>query len=452
MGRGGSDVNPTVLPRRRDPPYGARPVSAPPISPGYARYVLGVLFVVFVFNFVDRQILSILLEPIKADLGVSDTAMGFLTGIAFALFYTVAGIPIARWADTGNRRNVIVIGLAVWSAMTAVSGLVRTFGQLALARIGVGIGEAACSPPAHSLLADYFPPHRRATALAIYSMGIHVGILLGFVLGGWANQLFGWRQAFMIVGVPGLLLAVLVRLTVREPARGTWEATTAGIPTETVREVLGFVWGLRAFRHMALAAALHSFAGYAAATWGPAFLVRVHQMETGAIGTWLGLITGIGGAAGAVGGGMLVDRLGRRDPRWSVWIPAVACVLEVPFWIAFLLAPEAVPAMLWFIPAVVLGAMWLGPVFATTQGLVRPHMRALASALLLFVINLIGLGMGPQAVGILNDLFAPTVGAHAIRYSLLLVAVVNLWSALHFALAARTLRDDLGAQHTAQAA
>lgn len=451
MCRGGSDVNPArVLPRGCDPPYGARPVSAPPISPGYARYVLGVLFVVFVFNFVDRQILSILLEPIKAELGVSDTAMGFLTGIAFALFYTVAGIPIARFADTGNRRNVIVLGLVVWSAMTAVSGLVRTFGQLALARIGVGVGEAACSPPAHSLLADYFPPHRRATALAIYSMGIHVGILLGFVLGGWANQLFGWRYAFMIVGVPGLVLALVVRLTVREPARGTWEASTAGIPTESVRQVLRFVWSLRAFRHMALGAALHSFAGYAAATWGPAFLMRVHHMETGAIGTWLGLITGVGGAIGAVGGGMLADRMSVRDPRWSLWIPAIASVVEVPFWLAFLLVPDVGPALAWFVPAVVTGAMWLGPVFATNQGLVRPHMRALASALLLFVINLIGLGMGPQAVGILNDLLAGTFGAEAVRWSLLLVAIVNVWAALHFALGARTLRHDLAVQ--AQAA
>lgn len=427
-------------------------MSAPPISPGYARYVLGVLFVVYVFNFVDRQILSILLQPIKEELQVSDTAMGFLTGIAFALFYTVAGIPIARWADTGTRRSVIALGLAIWSAMTALSGLVRTFGQLALARVGVGVGEAACSPPAHSLLADYFPPHRRATALAVYSMGIHVGILVGFVLGGWVNQLFGWRQAFLVVGLPGLVLAAVVRLTVREPVRGTWELTTAGVPVESSREVLRFVWGLASFRHMALAAALHSFAAYGVATWGPAFLIRVHGMETGAIGTWLGLITGVGGAIGALGGGMLADRLGVRDPRWSLWLPAVAAAVEVPFWLAFLLVPEPSQALLWLVPAVVAGAMWLGPVFALTQGLVRPHMRALASALLLFVINLIGLGMGPQAVGILNDVLAGTFGAAAIRYSLLLVAAMNLWSAVHFAWAARTLRADLTLQNVPQAA
>ena len=196
------------------------PVPARSPSRHYVRYVLGLLFVVNVFNFIDRQILAILLEPIKEDLGVSDSAMGFLTGVAFALFYTAAGIPIARRADRGSRRTVIAVGLAIWSAMTAASGLARTFAQLAAARLGVGIGEAACTPPAHSLLADYFPRERRSTALAIYGMGVHVGILFGFVIGGWVNEAFGWRAALYVVGLPGLLLAVLVALTVREPIRG----------------------------------------------------------------------------------------------------------------------------------------------------------------------------------------------------------------------------------------
>ncbi len=414
-----------------------------PPSRAYSRYVLGLLFVVYVFNFIDRQILSILLEPIKADLGVSDTAMGFLTGIAFALFYTTAGIPIARWADPGTRRTVIALGLLVWSAMTAVSGLARVFWQLALARIGVGVGEAACSPPAHSLLADYFPPERRATALAVYAMGIHVGVLGGFLIGGWINELFGWRQAFFVVGLPGVVLALVVRLTVREPPRGVWEGAAAGAVATSTGEVLRLVWGLRTFRHMAFAAALHSFAAYGMASWGPAFLMRVHGMGTGEIGTWLGLISGIGGATGAVTGGMLADRLGRRDVRWSLWIPALASLVQIPFWFAFLLLPEAVPALLWSIPATLGGAMWLGPVFATTQGLVPPHMRAMASALLLFVINLIGLGLGPQSVGVLNDVLAERAGTHAIRYSLLVVGLMNSWAAAHFVLAARTLRADL---------
>jgi predicted MFS family arabinose efflux permease len=411
-----------------------------PISPAYARYVLGLLFVVFVFNFVDRQILAILLEPIKEDLGVSDTAMGFLTGIAFALFYTVAGIPIARYADRGTRRTVIALGLAVWSAMTALSGMVRSFAELALARVGVGIGEAACTPPAHSLLSDYFLPERRATALAIYSMGIHVGVLLGFVIGGLMSQYFGWRAAFLVVGLPGLVLAIVVRLTVREPPRT--HAAAAPVPSGTAIRRL---WAMPTFRHMALGAALHSFAAYGVAAWAPAFLARVHHMQPAEIGLWLGMITGVGGGIGAVSGGILADRLGARDVRWSLWLPALASLVQIPFWFLFFLWPHPVQALVAGIPGVLGGAMWLGPVFATTQSLVRPDMRALASAVLLFVINLIGLGIGPQAVGVLNDLLTPWAGAAAVRYSLLIVGVMNVWAAIHFTIAARTLRADLPA-------
>ena len=418
-------------------------MSSGAVSPSYARYVLGLLFVVYVFNFIDRQILAILLEPIKADLGVSDTAMGFLTGIAFALFYTVAGIPIARLADRSSRRTVIAVGLAVWSAMTAASGLARSFGQLALARIGVGVGEAACTPPAHSLLADYFPPERRATALAVYGMGIHVGILFGFLVGGWMNELFGWRNALYVVGLPGLILAVVVRLTVREPERGAADGLAAPPAAVPMREAVREVRNLASLRHMTLGAGLHSFAGYALAAWGPAFMVRVHHMGTAEVGTSLGLITGFGGAAGAILGGMLVDRLGRRDARWTLWVPAIASTIEVPLLLAFLLVPSTTTALVVAVPAVLAGAMWLGPIFAGSQNLVRPAMRAFTSALMLFVVNLIGLGLGPQAVGLLNDGLAPRFGAEAIRYSLCLVGLTNLWAAAHFAWAARAFRADL---------
>jgi MFS family permease len=425
----------------------------PPVSPGYARYALGLLFVVYVFNFIDRQILSILLEPIKQDLGVSDTAMGFLTGIAFALFYTVAGIPIARLADRRSRRTIIAVGLFVWSAMTAASGLARSFGQLALARIGVGIGEAACTPPAHSLLADYFPPERRATALAVYGMGIHVGILFGFLVGGWMNEIFGWRQAFYVVGLPGVVLAIVVRLTLREPVRGAADGHHAPmLGTVSGRDAVREIWSLRSLRHMALGAGLHSFAGYGLAAWGPAFLARVHHMSSAEIGTWLGLITGVGGAAGAVLGGVLADRLGRRDARWTLWVPAIASTIEVPLLVAFLLLPSVNTALLIAVPAILTGAMWLGPIFAATANLVRPAMRALTSALMLFVVNLIGLGLGPQAVGVLNDALAPAFGAEAVRYSLCLVGLTNLWAAGHFAWSARTLRDDLARAAPARAA
>jgi len=421
-------------------------------SPAYARYVLGLLFVVYVFNFIDRQILAILLEPIKKDLGVTDSAMGFLTGIAFALFYTAAGIPIARLADSGSRRTVIAVGLAIWSAMTAASGLARTFAQLALARIGVGIGEAACTPPAHSLLADYFPPERRATALAVYGMGVHVGILFGFVIGGWVNEAYGWRAALYVVGLPGLLLSVLVGLTVREPVRGAADGFVTPPEPVPFREAAAEVRGLASLRHMALGAGLHSFAGYALAAWGPAFMVRVHHMGTGEVGATLGLVTGLAGATGAITGGLLADRLGRRDARWTLWVPAIASTLEVPLLLAFLIVPSRTLSLVIAFPGILAGAMWLGPVFATSANLVRPALRAFTSSLMVFVINLIGLGLGPQAVGLLNDALGARFGAEAIRWSLCTVALANLWAAGHWVWAARTLREDLSFRQTRSAA
>jgi predicted MFS family arabinose efflux permease len=416
-------------------------------SPAYARWVLGLLFVVYVFNFVDRQILSILLEPIQRDLGVSDTAMGFLTGWAFAVFYTFAGIPIARFADRGVRRSVIAAGAALWSAMTAVSGLAQSFLQLALARVGVGVGEAACSPPAHSLISDYFPPERRATALAIYASGIHFGTAFGYLAGGWINEAFGWRAAFFVVGLPGIAAALLVRLTVREPVRGASEGGAASEELPEASQVFRFLWSLRSFRQLSFASALTAFAGYGVAIWTPPFLMRVHGMGTAEIGLWLGLIAGLAGASGAYLGGLLVDRLRARDPRYGVWIPALAAILGLPFVLLLLFWPDPRQALLLSIPSTLLGAMWLGPVFALTQALVGIRMRALASAILLFVVNLIGLGLGPQVVGLLNDLLRPRFGAGAVRWSLAAVVLVtSLWAALHFALAARTLRADLEAK------
>ncbi len=409
----------------------------------YANYVLGVLFFVYVFNFIDRQILAILLEDIKLELGVSDSAMGFLTGFAFALFYTFAGIPIARWADVGVRRSIIAMGLTLWSVMTAASGLVRNFPELLLARIGVGVGEAAGSPPAHSIIADYFPPERRATALSLYNMGISFGILFGFLVGGWINEYFGWRLAFFVVGLPGLALALVVRFTVREPVRGASEGVVEVEDPEPVMKVFAFMWSLRSFRHLAIAGGLQAFSGYGFAQWAPTFLRRVHDLGSGETGTYLGLILGFGGAAGSVLGGVLADRLGRRDARWYMWVPAISCILVVPFIVGFLLIDSLTLSLISYIPGVLLSAMWLGPVIASAQALVKLRMRAVASAILFFILNLIGLGLGPQAVGVLNDLLASNFGDEAVRYSLLLANLTTAWAAVHFALAARHFRADM---------
>ncbi len=429
---------------RDDPDHGAEAGAAG--SRRYANYVLGLLFLVYVFNFIDRQILSILLEDIKAELGVSDTAMGFLTGIAFALFYTVAGLPIARWADHGSRRTIIALGLAVWSVMTAASGLVRSFGQLVIARVGVGVGEAAGSPPAHSLIADYFPPERRATALSIYNMGINVGILFGFLAGGWINEFFGWRLAFFVVGLPGIALALLVRFTIREPPRGISEGITQDEPAEPIGKVFQFLWSLRSFRHLAFAGGLHAFAGYGFAQWTPTFLRRVYDLSSGEAGTWLGLVIGLGGAVGSLVGGVIADRKARDDSRWYMWVPAISSISTVPFVVGFLLVDSFLLSMALYTPAVILGAMWLGSCLAATQGMVKLRMRAVASAILFLILNLIGLGLGPQAVGMLNDALAGRFGDEAVRYSLLIANFTTAWAAVHFAIAARTLKDDLRAK------
>ncbi len=416
-------------------------------SSAYANYVLGVLFLVYVFNFIDRQILSILLEDIKQDLGVSDTAMGFLTGIAFALFYTVAGIPIARWADVGVRRSIIALGLVIWSAMTAMSGLVRSFGELVAARIGVGIGEAAGSPPAHSLIADYFPPERRATAFSVYNMGINVGVMFGFLAGGWINEYFGWRQAFLVVGLPGVALALVVRFTIREPERGATEPMASDEDAEPPMVVFRFLWSLRSFRHLAIAGGLQAFSAYGFVQWAPTFLRRVHELGSGEAGTYLGLIIGLGGIAGNLAGGLLADRLGKRDPRWYLWVPALSSVAIVPFLAGFVLFESLPLALASYVPGVIFGAMWLGAILAITQAMVKLRMRAVASAILFLILNLIGLGLGPQLVGMMNDALAGTFGDEAVRYSLLLANFMTVWAAIHFALAARTLRDDLEAKN-----
>jgi len=407
------------------------------------QYALSVLVVVYTFNFIDRQILSILLEPIKLDLGLSDTQLGLLTGFAFAFFYAVLGIPIARYADNNNRRNLIAGALTIWSAMTAFSGLAQNFWQLLLARIGVGVGEAGCSPPAHSMLADYFPAEKRATALGIYSLGIPVGILFGFIAGGWLNEFFGWRVAFFVVGVPGLIIALVVRYTLREPPRGMAEGRVDTGEQPGVMETFKFLWSKKAFRHLSFGAALAAFVGYGVVTWVPSFLIRSYGMTTGDAGTYLGLILGIPGGIGIVLGGWIADRYGARDKRWYLWVVSVALLLGVPFAFGIYLAESAFWSLMFLIVPVLLGNFYQATTFSQTQGLVTLRMRSVAAAVLLFIINIIGLGAGPQAVGILSDYLSSEYGAESLRYSLLIFSFVNIWAAYHFYVGGKYLADDL---------
>ena len=406
-------------------------------------YTLAVLVVVYTFNFIDRQILSILMESIKLDLGLTDQALGFLAGFAFALFYAVMGLPIALWADRGNRRNLISIALAIWSLMTALTGLAQNFVHLALARVGVGIGEAGCSPPAHSLISDYYPPAERATALGIYSLGIPLGVMFGLFAGGWINELFGWRLAFFVVGIPGLILALIVRLTLREPPRGLSENRQASTDHPAFRETVAFLIKRPTFLHMAFGAALSAFIGYGVVSWFPSFLIRSYGMNTGEIGLWLGLIMGIPGGAGVFLGGYLADRFGARDKRWYLWTTAAAALIAVPFGAAAYLMDNPYWVLAFFSVPILLSNFWQATTFAQTQSLVQLRMRGVASAILLFIVNIIGLGAGPWAVGVLSDQLKPHYGADSLRWSLFIVGGIGFWVAYHYYAAGKHLERDL---------
>lgn len=405
------------------------------------------LTLVYVTNFVDRQILSILLPDIKAAFNVSDTYLGFLSGLSFALFYATLGIPIAMWADRGNRRNIITLALSIFSVMTALCGLAANFFQLAAARIGVGVGEAGASPPSHSVIADLFPPEERGTAMGIFAMGVNIGIMIGFFAGGWINELYGWRIAFMAVGFPGLMIAVFVRIFLKEPVRGASEgrAAESRVEAPSVMVSAGTFLRVRSLRHIAFGAALNAFVGYGAITWLPTFLHRSYEMPSSDIGTSLSVIIGVGGGLGTFLGGYLADVLSKRDIRWNLWVPAAAILVSMPFTFGVFLSGTSSATLLYFIIPAMVGTIYLGPCLAMVQALVPLRMRTVASAILLFIINIIGMGLGPQMVGIISDLLTDRFAEESMRYALFIAGFVNIWSAVHFFIGASSLPKDLAA-------
>ncbi len=421
------------------PPGSAPPAEAAP-RPALA---LALLLAIFVINHADRQLLVILLEPMRRELGLSDADLGFLTGFAFALFYAIAGIPIARLADRSSRRRIIALGLAAWSLATAAQALVANFWQLALARVSVGVGEASTSPCAHSLIADLFAPARRATALGIYTLGGHLGMWLGMAAGGLLVEQMPWRQAFLLVGAPGLLLALLVPRVLPEPARGAAEGRVDSGELPGFAEVARHLLSQPSFRQLCLAASLFVLAAFGFNIWGPQLLQRVHGMGSAETGVSFGAVTGIFGALGTVFGAALVDRMVARDARYALWIPAVGSVAMVPFALIFLFADSPRIALAAYAPQVFLGTFYMGPMYAIVQGLAKLRMRAQASALLLVLINVLGMGVGPWVVGLLSDALRATRGDAGLRDAMLILPAAALWGAVHALLGARTLRADL---------
>jgi MFS family permease len=427
---------------------GKQPVAAEEATAAslHSWYVLTLLFGAYTFNWMDRYVLVILIEPIKADLHLSDTTIGLMNGFAFAAIYSIAGIPIARWADRGTRRLIIALGLALWSAMTALSGLAHTTGQLVAARLGVGLGESACSPSAHSLISDYFGTRKRATALSIYQLGIVIGIALGLIAGGWANELYGWRAAFMIVGLPGLLLAVAIRFTVREPRRGQSDGPSADTTPYSTWEGLRTILSKKSYLAYAFALGLASFTDNAFEAWGPVYLMRVFHMGSAAVGTWTGSLEAPAGIVGTLLGGIVADRLGTHDARWYLWVPVIAMGVMVPCIFMFLVAGNRIVFVYYFL-AILAASAYMGPIIGLTQRLMPVRLRAQAAAIQFLILNLIGPGAGVSAAGILNDVLAPAYGAAAVRYSLMFIlcgACLGIVLALY---AVRRLPEDLSSSH-----
>lgn len=413
--------------------------------PSRPNYVLFVLSLVMMLSIIDRQMLSILIDPIKSELGLSDAAMGVLSGTSFALLHVVVMIPIASWADRRSRRNLIAWGLGVWSVLTVLTGLARNFGEIFWVRLGLGVGEATAVPASHSLVADFFPIERRTTALSMLILAGPIGQTIAYAGGGWINEIWGWRAVFWVFGIPGLLLVVLVRTVIREPERGAAEGSEGRWESLPLSSALRFLVGLRSFRHMALAAALAAVANYSILIWSAPLWMRVFELGTGEVGTALALATGPSTAAGILLSGRVADRLSTRDVRWLVWIPALACALSLPFAVGFVWAPSHAMSFALLAPATFFGAMVIGPIFAAVQSVVWPNVRAVAAAWVSLLLTAFGLGIGPPLVGLATDLGTAAYGSGSIRYALAGSILFFGWAAVHLLWAARTLDQEIRA-------
>ena len=428
-------------------------------SAGYRWYVMSLLTAIYVANFIDRQVVNILAEPIKNELKLSDGQLGWLTGLAFAVLYTLLGIPTARLAERGDRPLLISIAALAWSACTAACGLARNFVQLIAARIGVGVGEAGCTPPAHSLIMDYTPPARRGSALAFYGMGAPVGGMIGMTLGGFATDAYGWRTAFFWVGAPGVILALLTFLTLKEPRKA--QANLAAPATDHGQqlkflETLGLLAAKRAYRYAVLGISLTAYVAIGSGVFTASFLLRNHgpaltQLAHGLglgpmsfLGLTLGVVSGVFGAIGMAVGGQLCDRFAQADVRLQLRIPAIAAACYVPIFVGALLVDQVGVTLALLAASAFLGGVYYGPVTAVSLSVVPPNARATASAISLFSANLIGLGLGPLSVGYLSDAFASHVGkAEGIRFALICASLAAWVAALLYWRGSNTLPADL---------
>jgi MFS family permease len=415
-------------------------VTATTASSARRYYVLGLLTIIYALNFLDRTIFNVLIEPIKKEFSLSDTTMGLLAGFGFVLFYSTLGIPIARAADRLNRRNIVALALAFWSAMTFLCGMASSVTTLALVRMGVGVGESAGTPASQSLIADLFDKNERPRALGIFAIGTYLGVFLGYAIGGWVNQHYGWRMAFFTAGLPGIAVAAILWLTMSEPRRGAMEES---FTPEPIGPTLRFLGSQVSFIIVLIGFCLTTYTNYATAAWIPPFLARVHHLSSAEIGTYAGTFKGLCGMAGTLVGGFVVARVSRRDDRWKLWAPAIMSGLAGPVFALCMLTPDFSTMVAALALTSFMVGFHLGPIFAIAQTVARPSMRALASAFVLLTATCFGQGVGPLAVGLLNDALKSDFGADAVRYSLLSAAVSTVLGACLFVWAAWFVRADI---------
>lgn len=395
-------------------------------SPAYLKYILLMAFLLNVNNVTDRLVVGVLIEPLRLEFGLSDLQLGLLSGLAFTLVYSTLGIPFGRLADKVNRRNLVVICVAFWSSMTVLTGAARGYVELIMIRAGVALGEAGFTPAMHSLLSDFFPPHRRASALSIYGIGSPLGTMLAFVVGGFVAEHFGWRLAFVVIGLPGILLAIVMLMTMREPQRGATELQPEQGPAPPLRQALLFPWRTRSIRYLMLGAGAHLTVFYGLSTWLAPFFLRVHDLSLSQAGLAIGIITAVFGTLGTLLGGFASDRLGAHRSGWYAWVTAVALMLVLPFGVGMYIAGSAAASLMFACGVALFGAVWLGPTFAIVQMVAPLRMRGLTAGVLIFTQNMIGLGCGPVLVGALSDSLAPGFGDESLRWALLAVLSLEL--------------------------
>ena len=447
---GTSSLRPQLLPRKPSDCRAGEPdcevVRPAPADahPGTRWYALAILTAIYVSNIADRYVISTLIQPIKADLRLSDAAIGFLTGSALGIVYVGMGIPLGLLADRVERRKLIAISIALWSAMTAVCGATTTFIQLLLARIGVGVGEAGGTPASQSMMADLFPFSQRTLATTIFALGAAAGSMLGASGGGLIAGRFGWRAAFVALSIPGIVIALLARFTLREPVRGAFDAVTdERVPS--LRETLGFIRTQPSLVHVLAAATVVTYWGWGLLWWTPAFLMRSHDLTIAQAGTLVGTVTGVAGALGILGSGLLIHWCGRRDPRWQLWIVGLATFLGTCLSIALYTAKSMTitTVMLWlFVPVAYLN---IAPLLSFAQSLVPPRMRGLTCGLLLFGANIANLVLAPQIIGVMSDILHElfNTGIQSLRWALVATTFTGFWATYHFWAASRNLKQNL---------